>query len=334
MVSLLCLDTDWRYPVRTEGARGKQVLQKNGWGSLGKCWSWSLSWRWGCFPNLCCGGGVSRPKPPKARESLVWQISDKSRRESAKAPKQSAIGFLPTFFETFQSPYKSPAHQDLFRTSSRLLGCGPRDSSYEVGEIPTPVKWILRRKLQFAPFWSHWAHSKEFFWARSRTCENRTCEDWPSTLSCTFSWSLSQICREHSLGSLGKDPVVRLTQKASTFVGISVDIFVYAPVCVFASTFVREFVCRISWFACSVPFWSLIFLTLLGLTTQTQNVGFSNAKDLNVNPGPEGILWEEIITMLFWTLAFTTQVCKSKPLLGPLWETFLAKTRVVERAAI
>ena len=38
------------------------------------------------------------------------------------------------------------------------------------------------------------------------------------------------------------------TEKTSTFVGISVDIFV----CIFVSTFVREFVGQISRFACSV----------------------------------------------------------------------------------
>ena len=36
--------------------------------------------------------------------------------------------------------------------------------------------------------------------------------------------------------------MVRLTQKSSILVGISVDIFVYTPVCIFLSTFVREFV--------------------------------------------------------------------------------------------
>ena len=45
------------------------------------------------------------------------------------------------------------------------------------------------------------------------------------------------------------------TEKASTFVGISVDIFVYTLVGIFVSTFVREFVGQISRFACSVLFW-------------------------------------------------------------------------------
>ena len=64
---------------------------------------------------------------------------------------------------------------------------------------------------------------------------------------------LWKISREHSRGSLCGDPLVRFTQKkTSTFVGISVDIFVYTPVCIFVSTFVREFVGQISQFACSV----------------------------------------------------------------------------------
>ena len=41
-------------------------------------------------------------------------------------------------------------------------------------------------------------------------------------------------------------------KKNSTFAGISVDIFVYTPVCIFVSTFVREFVGQISRFECSV----------------------------------------------------------------------------------
>ena len=49
-----------------------------------------------------------------------------------------------------------------------------------------------------------------------------------------------KISREHSRGSLRGDSLVRFTQrKKSTFVGISVDIFVYTPVCVFVTTFVR-----------------------------------------------------------------------------------------------
>ena len=43
-----------------------------------------------------------------------------------------------------------------------------------------------------------------------------------------------------TLVSLRGDPVVRLTQKASTFVGISVDIFVYTPVCVFVLSDLTE----------------------------------------------------------------------------------------------
>ena len=64
-------------------------------------------------------------------------------------------------------------------------------------------------------------------------------------------WAIS--C-EHSRGSLPGDLVVRFTQTSSTFVGISVDIFAYTPVCIFMSTFVREFVGQISRFACSVLF--------------------------------------------------------------------------------
>ena len=44
------------------------------------------------------------------------------------------------------------------------------------------------------------------------------------------------------------------TEKASSFVGIPVDIFVYTLVGIFVSTFVREFVGQISRFACSVLF--------------------------------------------------------------------------------
>ena len=44
------------------------------------------------------------------------------------------------------------------------------------------------------------------------------------------------------------------TLKSSTFVGISVDTVIYAPMCMFVSTFVREFVGQISRFACSVLF--------------------------------------------------------------------------------
>ena len=68
-------------------------------------------------------------------------------------------------------------------------------------------------------------------------------------------WTISrehwEISREHSRGSLRGDPLVHFTQKKnSTFVGISVDIFVYTPVCIFVSAFVREFVGQISRFAC------------------------------------------------------------------------------------
>ena len=63
-----------------------------------------------------------------------------------------------------------------------------------------------------------------------------------------------QISREHARGSLRRDPVMRFTQKSSAFVGISVDIFVHIPVCIFVSTFVREFVGQMSRFACSVQF--------------------------------------------------------------------------------
>ena len=70
-------------------------------------------------------------------------------------------------------------------------------------------------------------------------------------------WKISRehwkITREHSRGSLCGDPLVRFTQtKPQPLAGISVDIFVYTPVCIFVSTFVREFVGQISRFACSV----------------------------------------------------------------------------------
>ena len=44
-----------------------------------------------------------------------------------------------------------------------------------------------------------------------------------------------QISREHCCGNLRGDPVVRFTQKSSTFMGISVVVFMYAPVCIFVS---------------------------------------------------------------------------------------------------
>ena len=62
------------------------------------------------------------------------------------------------------------------------------------------------------------------------------------------------ISHEHARGSLRGDPLVRFAQKASTFVGISVDIFMYTPVCIFVSTFLRQFVGQSSRFACSVLF--------------------------------------------------------------------------------
>ena len=30
-------------------------------------------------------------------------------------------------------------------------------------------------------------------WPRNKTCENRTCENWPSPLPCTFSWALENF---------------------------------------------------------------------------------------------------------------------------------------------
>ena len=66
--------------------------------------------------------------------------------------------------------------------------------------------------------------------------------------------ALCEISREHCHGSLLGDPVVRFAQKSSTSLGISVGIFVYTPVCIFVSTFVREFVGQVSRFACSVLF--------------------------------------------------------------------------------
>ena len=70
-------------------------------------------------------------------------------------------------------------------------------------------------------------------------------------------WIISRehwkITREHSRGSLRGDPLVRFTQtEPQPLMGISVDIFMYTPVCIFVSTFVREFVGQISRFACSV----------------------------------------------------------------------------------
>ena len=57
-----------------------------------------------------------------------------------------------------------------------------------------------------------------------------------------------KISREHSklgvfVGTLWC--VLHRAKKTSTFVGISVDIFVYTPVCIFVSTSVREFVGQI-----------------------------------------------------------------------------------------
>ena len=80
----------------------------------------------------------------------------------------------------------------------------------------------------------------------NKTCENRTCENWPSPLSCAFSWALENfpwalenfpwaLSWEFSWGSSG----AFCTEQASTFVGISVDIFVYTLVAIFVSTFVR-----------------------------------------------------------------------------------------------
>ena len=51
-----------------------------------------------------------------------------------------------------------------------------------------------------------------------------------------------RICREHSRGSL----------RGHHLVGISVDIFKYAPVCSSVSTLVRDFVGQSSRFACSL----------------------------------------------------------------------------------
>ena len=82
-------------------------------------------------------------------------------------------------------------------------------------------------------------------WPRNKTCENRTCENWPST---HFPWALSW---ESSWGPSS----VFYTEKTSTFVVISVDIFMCTPVRIFESTFVREFVGQISRFACSVLVW-------------------------------------------------------------------------------
>ena len=56
----------------------------------------------------------------------------------------------------------------------------------------------------------------------------------------TFAYIFREDCQS-CRGHYGEDPVVLLTPKASTFVGIFVDIFVYTPVCIFARIFVREF---------------------------------------------------------------------------------------------
>ena len=79
--------------------------------------------------------------------------------------------------------------------------------------------------------------------------------NWLSTLSCTFPWALENFPWALSWESSWGPSSAFCTDKASTFVGISVDIFVYTPVCIFVSTIVREFVGQISRFACSVLVW-------------------------------------------------------------------------------
>ena len=60
---------------------------------------------------------------------------------------------------------------------------------------------ILGVGVFFPPF-QFWG-----FWARNKTCENRTCENWPSPLSCTISWALENfpwaLSWESSWGSSG-----------------------------------------------------------------------------------------------------------------------------------
>ena len=77
-------------------------------------------------------------------------------------------------------------------------------------------------------------------WPRNKTCEDRKCENWPSTLSCTFAWALENFPWALSWESSWGPSSALYIDKASTFVGISVDIFVYTPVCIFVSTFVRS----------------------------------------------------------------------------------------------
>ena len=88
---------------------------------------------------------------------------------------------------------------------------------------------------------------------KNRTCENRTCEIDRAHFLVHFCVHC-QISREHCRGSLRGNPVECFTQSSSTFVGISVGIFVYTPVCIFLSTFVREFVGQMLQFACAVLF--------------------------------------------------------------------------------
>ena len=63
----------------------------------------------------------------------------------------------------------------------------------------------------------------------------------------TFVWMFVNTVEFAASGSLHGDPVKRLTQKASTFMGISVHIVVCTAVCIF----MEEFVGQISHFACS-----------------------------------------------------------------------------------
>ena len=98
-------------------------------------------------------------------------------------------------------------------------------------------------------------------------CENRTCELRPCTFSFTFSRALSNLPWTHLLECFGDN--VSLTQKASTFVSVSVDIFEYTPVC----TFAREFDGQISCLACSARVWH----------TNTERVEYRHARNYYIS---------------------------------------------------
>ena len=131
--------------------------------------------------------------------------------------------------------------------------------------------------------------------ARNRTCEKKkicTCESWPSTLPCTFSWALSNLpwalswesswgpcgafdteslnlrrhfcrhlrvhSREHFLERIrGSSFAVHLLPKSSetavrwfSWSMTKLKLVFLDRVCIFVSTFVREFVGQLSWLLC------------------------------------------------------------------------------------